>query len=277
MSSALVLPQHICSEINAPCCVPLKLETTSYLSRSGTFFGGQINAPYTFVLLIAGIIQTMRMYQNTSNMHACIGKGEVKLILVIFMIYNALTIPVINFQNFFVRKAEIFYTILVGFQVTIFATFYFAIFASGITIDRIHGIMRMSSHSFLASITFFYSFVLLGFSVLGLFVYNYYLFVIILFLNTMSIMFYIFGQIKKLKRIKSDVWAYGILGIIMSLYMMSLMMCFVGADLVAALTEKNLDNFFFFTIFNTLLVIMYHKYWLSTCDFEIECLEFKFQ
>ncbi|OQS54979.1 hypothetical protein EHP00_1344 [Ecytonucleospora hepatopenaei] len=271
------LPQHICDQINEPSCGPLRLDTTTYLSKSGTIFGVQINAPYTFLLLIIGILQCLRMYQNTSSMHACIGKGEVKIILLLFVIFNFLTIPVINFQFFLLMKTELFYTVLSAFQMTAFATFFFAIFASGITIDRIHGIMRMSSHSFLAAATFCFSFIILGFCLIGLFIYNYYLFVIILSINTFNIIFYVLNQIKKLKRIKSDVWAYGILGILFTLYMMSILMTVVGADIIALVTEKNLDNFFFFTIFNTLMVIMYHKYWLSTCDFEIECLEFKFQ
>ena len=277
MSGATVVPQYICSQINAPSCVSLDLNTTTYLSRSGSLFGLKVDAPYTLALLIVSILQTIRMYYNTKKMHACIGKGEVKYILLLFITYCFFTIPVINFQNFIISTSEIFYTILAAIQIASFSTLFFAIFASGITIDRIHGIMRMTSHVFLSSMTFFFAAIVFMFSLLGLFIYNYYLFAIIIIMNTMSVFLYLITQVRKLKRIKSDIWAYGILGIMLFIYTMSLLPMFVGSELIAVFTEKNLDSFFVFQVFITLFVIMYHKYWLSTCDFEIECLEFKFQ
>jgi hypothetical protein len=91
-------------------------------------------------------------------------------------------------------------------------------------------------------------------------------------LNTMSVIFYIMTQTGKLKKTNSDIWAYGLLSIIFLFYALSTVHMFVGAEIIAILTERNLDSLFFVSLFTFLMVMMVHKYWLSTCDFELECL-----
>lgn len=266
-------PQYLCDQINTSSCIPLDLETTSYLSRSGSVFGIQVDAPYTLALLLMGIFTCVRMHQHTNNMHACIGKGEMTFLLKIFCINNLLLVAVVNFQNLLVGFSLVLYGILAGLQLSAYASFYFALFASGITTDRIHGIMKMRSHNFLWSMTVGYFVVLSIFNGIGMLIRNYFIFPIVILLNTLAVMGYFITQVKKLKKTKSDIWAYGVLCIIFVLYILSMLPVFLGAELIAILTEKNLDNFFFFQVFNTLFVTMVHKYWLQTCDFEIECLE----
>ncbi|EDQ31015.1 ABC-type multidrug transport system, ATPase and permease component [Enterocytozoon bieneusi H348] len=265
--------QHICSQINAPICNSVNLETTSYVSRSGNLFGIIIDSPYTFMLNICGILLGLRMYYNTSNMHACIGKSEIKWILFLFIVNNILLILTINFQNFINGFSTIIYDIIAAFQLTIFTTYYFTVFASGITIDKIHGIMKMNSGAFLSTLSSIFICILSSFNIISIVINNYFLLLGSIIMNTISILMYIGTQTRKLKKIKSDIWAYGILSILFSIYIISLIPIFVGADIISILTEKNLDNFFIFHSLNTIFMLMLHKYWLSTCDFEIECLE----
>ncbi|ORD93155.1 hypothetical protein ECANGB1_2802, partial [Enterospora canceri] len=165
--------QFICDNINMPSCHPLDLNTTSYLSRSGSILGIQVDAPYTMALNLIGVLLCLRMYQNTNNMHACIGKGEVKLILLCFVLNNLLLVACINFQAVIVGASDGAYLLLAAAQLTLFGTLHFGIFASGITIDRIHGIMRMQSHVFLSAILCCFASVLLAFALIGLYINNY--------------------------------------------------------------------------------------------------------
>lgn len=80
------------------------------------------------------------------------------------------------------------------------------------------------------------------------------------------------GQISKLRKINSDIWAYGILGIIFMFYVLFIAQTFVAADVIGVVSERNLDSLFFISLFMFMMVMMIHKYWLSTCDFELECL-----
>ncbi|ORD93026.1 hypothetical protein ECANGB1_2162, partial [Enterospora canceri] len=96
---------------------------------------------------------------------------------------------------------------------------------------------------------------------------------VVILMNTVAMLMYLSMQTKKLRKTKSDIWAYGVLGIIVVLYLFSLVPTLVGGDVVALFTERNLDAFFVFQAANTLFIMMFHKYWLNTCDFEKECLE----
>jgi hypothetical protein len=75
-----------------------------------------------------------------------------------------------------------------------------------------------------------------------------------------------------LKESNSDIWPYGILTIIFLFHILSVIHSVLGAKLVAVYTERNLDNLFFSTLYTFFAVMMFHKYWLSTCDFELECM-----
>ncbi|KAL6122324.1 hypothetical protein NUSPORA_00625 [Nucleospora cyclopteri] len=254
-------------------CIPMDLKSTTYCSRPGSFFGFIINAPSSLLLFIIGIIMCLRMITHTNSLHASIGRGEMKIILYSFVTNNFLLILSINFQSFLLTLSSVIYAITAVFQLSISSSLYFSIFASGITIDRIYGIMRIPSHTFLMGVLFIFSFLMLAFNFLGLVINNPFIYIISLFINTISISLYFLIQLRKLNKIKSDIWSYGVLSIIFFLYCFSLLPSFLLADVVAVATEKHLDNMFIAQLFNTILIMMVHKYWLQTCDFEIECLE----
>ncbi|EQB61631.1 putative glucose na cotransporter [Vairimorpha apis BRL 01] len=55
-------------------------------------------------------------------------------------------------------------------------------------------------------------------------------------------------------------------------FMLSVVFLVVGSHLIAILTDKYLDNLFFYNLFVFCAVVMVHKFWLSVCDYEVECL-----
>jgi len=263
------IPEYICSEINIPMCKAINVKHTTYGSRPGKVFFLEIIAPYTLCLLLASIILTVRMIRQVNTLYASIGRGEMKIIFYLYIISGILMSILISFEPYI---SKMVYSILSSLQLTFSTTMFFGIFVSGITIDRIYGIMRTTSENFMGSIVVLYFVVMQVFIFLSLFIGNTYVFIITTAINTMSLVLYTILQIQKLRKIKSDIWSYGVLGLVMIFYIFGIVNMCVGAKLIAFISERNLDSLFFNLLNNFVMVMMIHKYWLGTCDFEIECL-----
>jgi len=156
--------------------------------------------------------------------------------------------------------------------VSISSTIYFGLFVSGVTISMIYGIFGVTSATFMRSLCCIYFFIASSFT----FLFTATRFAAILsvhvILNSVFLVFYVFSQIPKLKKSNSDIWSYGILFLILGFHGLTLFHTFAFGDVVGELSEHNIDNFFLTTLYTFIMTLMIHKFWLSTCDFELECL-----
>lgn len=261
--------EYICSEVDFPVCKVLDLETTKYKSTSATILMVKIQSPYTFLALIITIGCAFRMISHVNSLYASIGRGEMRTLFILYIISNMLQLPVLCLGHYIHDKIFMFLTVC---QISFYSTLLFGLFASGITIDRIYGIFGMKSSTFMRIFTSIYFAIISSFVFLCSSIKNEFIISIMFIINSISLIFYLSFQMKKLKRIKSDVWAFGVLGIIFLFFLLSTLHTLVGSSIVAELSERNLDSMFFVTVYNFFMIMMVHKYWLSTCDFELECL-----
>lgn len=84
------------------------------------------------------------------------------------------------------------------------------------------------------------------------------------------VIFMIF-QFFMLKKLKTDIWAYGTLLIGFVFFLFSVVTMFFGSVFVAFLSDRYLDGLFFYHLFVFCAIIMMHKFWLSVCENEAEC------
>lgn len=262
-------PGYICSEVNFPVCKVLDLEQTKYVSEEKAPLGFTINSPYTVALLLISVLCVIRMIAHVDSLYASIGRGEMKTIFSVYAISNTLQLVIVGFGKYFNDQIILFLTVL---QVSLASTVFFSLFASGLTINRIYGILGMKSSTCMRLL------VILFFSIFSSFIFlccstgNSQAILVYLITNTMSILSYILMQARVLSITRADIWNYGILAIILLCYIMTAIHTLVGASFIANISERNLDNLFFVTLFTFIMVMMVHKYWLSTYDFELECL-----
>ena len=260
---------HICSEVNLPLCKALNIEPTLYGSRSGQILGLTIQAPFTLVLLIISIACAARIINHVNSLYASIGRGEMRTFFYLYIFSSSTMIITLIFGS---KLNKHLFHHLVVLQNAVNSTMYFSIFVAGITIDRIYGIFGMRSASFMRLIVVLYLGLILSFTFLCYSTKNNAIIVLLYSLNSLFLVFYLVGQFRKLKKIKSDIWAYGVLGIIFLFFVCSIVHTAFGSLIVAKVTERHLDSLFFVLLYNLCVAIMIHKYWLNTCDFELECL-----
>jgi len=263
------LPEHMCSEINFPICRVLDLEITKYASEEKSPFGFALNAPYTLAALVISILCAFRMIRHVNSLYASIGRGEMRTIFYLYIISSALQVALIGLEEHVNSIVFRFLTIL---QTSVQSTMFVGLIAAGFTIDRIYGIFGMKSSTFMRALSLIYFAVISSFVYLCCTVGNEMVIVMLFGINAISLLFYLLIQTSKLKKMNSDIWAYGILTIIFVVFVLSNVHTFVGAMPIAILSERNLDNLFFVTLYTLMMIMMVHKYWLNTCDFELECL-----
>lgn len=262
-------PEYICSQVDFPICKALSIEPTKYASAEKSLGGAEFRSPYTLALLLVTTLCAVRMITHINSLYASIGRGEMRTFFGLYIFANVLQLLLIGFENYLLGPLYMFITII---QTSLQSTMYFALFTAGITIDRIYGIFSMKSSVFMIVLTSIYLMIISSFVFMCCTIGNEYVIIITFSINIMSLIFYIFLQISKLKRTNSEIWSYGILAIIFLFCALATAHMFTGADLIALLTERNLDNLFFINLYSFIMIMMVHKYWLSTCDFELECL-----
>lgn len=263
------LPEHMCSEINFPICRVLDLETTKYASEEKSPFGLTLNAPYTLAALVISILCAFRMIRHVNSLYASIGRGEMRTIFCFYIVSSALQAVLLGLEEYLNPTVLRLLTI---FQTSIQSTMFFGLFAAGFTIDRIYGVFGMKSATFMRALSVVYFVVICSFVSMCCTIGNEMVIVMLFGINALSLLFYLMMQTSKLKKMNSDIWAYGILAIIFSVFVLSNVHMLVGAMPIAILCERNLDNLFFVTLYTLMMIMMVHKYWLNTCDFELECL-----
>ncbi|KRH92516.1 Chitin synthase III catalytic subunit protein [Pseudoloma neurophilia] len=90
-------------------------------------------------------------------------------------------------------------------------------------------------------------------------------------LNATIVFLFFFIQTCKLKIKRSELWPYGNLIIGMFFFSFGSVLFFIGNEIVSFLCNGYVDGIFIVHTMFFLSFLMLHKFWLSTCDFEIEC------
>ena len=263
------LHEIICEEVNFPICRTLKIETSPWACDFKEPVGVPIYAPYTVAVLLISVLCAIRMILHVNSLYASIGRGEMRTIFILYIISSLFQAALVAADKHMPKHIQLCFTVI---QISAQSSLYFAIFVAGITIDRIYGIFGMASATFMRILTGIFLVTIFCFSFICCNTPNPYIIPILFTINMMSVLLYILGQASRLKKVNSDIWAYGILAIIFIIYGVITAFMVFGSELIAEVSERNVDNLFFITLLSFMLVMMIHKYWLSTCDFELECL-----
>lgn len=266
------LCNYLCMQKNMPICKTLGIEPTIYSSFSSRIGKLQISSPYTLALLLITIFCTFRMIGHVNTLYSSIGRGEMKTFFTFYIISCFLLILILCFEKSF--KGE-FFNFLTVLQISCNSTMYFSLFATGLTIDKIYGIMGIRSVSFMRILCSIYFFIIFIFSYIFATLKLKDLVTVLLFIDLFPVLLYLVIQTSKLKRNREDIWGLGVLGVIFVFFIMSIIHSVLGAPIVASLSERNIDNYFLSLAYTFLVVMMSHKFWLSTYDFEQECLALK--
>lgn len=266
------LCNYFCEQVNKPLCKTLGIEPTTYDSFNYKFYKLQINSPYTLALLIISILCTFRMISHVNSLYSSIGRGEMKTFFGLYIISNFFLTLTLCFEKSFKKELFNFINIL---QVSFHSTMYFSLFATGLTIDKIYGIFGLRSVTFMQILCSIYFFIIFIFSYIFATLKLQELVTVLLFIDIAPVILYLAVQISKLKKNREDIWGLGVLGVIFIFFSLSIVHSVVGASLVAGLSERNIDNYFLSIAYTFLVVMMSHKFWLSTYDFEQECLALK--
>lgn len=261
--------RYICSQIDMPICKTLSVEQTVYNQFKTSFLDFDINSPYTLTLLIISIFCSNRMIEHVDSLYSSIGRGEMKTFFYLYIASNLALIFTLCFQDLFDKT---YFDLLNAIQISIQSTCFFCLFVGGMTIDKIYGIMGMKSANFLRILSAVYFILIFAFTKLFVVLKNPEIITIMISIETGLIILYLLSQIRSLKRNNGEIWGYGVLSVIFLFFVMSKIHTLLGAKIVAALSERNVDNMFFNVCYTFLVVMMCHKFWLSTYDFELECL-----
>lgn len=265
----MALPNYICSQVNLPICKTLNIEPTVYNAFETSSVGIKLCAPYTLALLFISIFCAVRMISQVDSLFSSIGRSEMKTVFYLYIMANFLLIPTLCFEKYFDSSILKFLNVL---QNSFMSTTYFSLCVSGFTIDKIYGIFGMKSATFMRTLCSLYFVLVSTFIYLFVSMSNKEIITILLGFELIFMISYLSTQSHNLKKNKGEIWGFGVLGVIFAFFILSKLHTLLAADLVAELSERNLDNMFFNICYTFLVVIMCHKFWLTTYDFELECL-----
>lgn len=263
------LPKYICSQVNFPICKTLEIEPTVYNAFETSSYGIKLCAPYTLALLLISVFCTVRMISHVESLFSSIGRSEMKTIFYLYIMANTLLIPTLCFEKYLDASTLKFLNVL---QNSFMSTTFFALCISGYTIDKIYGIFGMKSASFMRALCSIYFILVSTFVHLFVSISNKEVITILMSFDVAFIVLYLASQSQNLKRNKGEIWGFGVLAVIFGFFILSKIHTLLGAELVADLSERNLDNMFFYICYTFLVIMMCHKFWLTTYDFELECL-----
>lgn len=265
----MTAPRHICSQVNLTMCKTLGIEPTAYDAFDTVYLSLQIHSPYTLALLIITVLCALRMIAHVDSLYSSIGRGEMKTFFYLYITSNLLLMLSLCFEKTF---DESFLKGMNILQVSLQSTMFFSLLAGGLTIDKIYGIMGMKSANFMRSLSLGYFTLVFTFVYIFASIKHKELITILMVIDAASVVMYIMIQGNKLKKNNGEIWGFGVLGVTFMFFVMSMVHTCVAASIVASFSERNIDNMFFVIMYTFLVVMMSHKFWLSTCDFERECL-----
>lgn len=259
---------HTCAEVDLPLCRVIKSQACRYTSRKGSIGIMDVQSPSTVILLMVALLCSLRLLVNTKRHYAAIGRKE--LVLFFYMYIGCLAIDTVLISGVELDKNA--YTYLTTMQLSLASTALFSLFVSGITSVVFSDIGMFKSIVVVRVLSFAYFLVIGACTLAGLVSKNgMLLFFVHFVLNFIVSMCYIVSQLVLLAKNDSEVWAYGTLSVAAMFFVPAVTVLLYGAKHVAYLSERYLDGLFVFHLFMFCTIIMVHKYWLSTCDFEAEC------
>ena len=263
------LPKYICSQINFPICKSLEIEPTVYDAFETSFLTIKISAPYTLVLLLISIFCTMRMIEHVESLFSSIGRSEMKTIFYLYILSNTILTATLCFEKTFTASTLKFLNVL---QASFMSTTFFALCVAGFTTEKIYGIFGLKSSTFMTTLCTIYFILASTFVQIFISIKNQELITILMVFECIFLMSYLSSQSKNLRKHKGEIWGFVVLGVIFLFFILSKIHSLLAANLVADLSERNIDNMFMNICYTFLVIMMCHKFWLSTYDFELECL-----
>ncbi|ELA45985.1 hypothetical protein VCUG_02518 [Vavraia culicis subsp. floridensis] len=248
---------HTCSQINLPYCRYID-KPAYYPARNYMIMDYRLHSLCTLVLLMVLIMSLVRLHVNIRKKYIAYARDELMLICDIYLAHLVLE---------FVLVLELFKSrLILTVQLSLinagtFTLILLCIFCTALNLIHSYAIVRVLAVAyFAASLIFFLLFLNNTVLVFLNFIFN--LFLVLLF---------VFVQLFKLVSSRAEVWSFGNLFISVLFLAMSVLVLFVGNNVICFVCEGYLDGLFVFHIFLFLSFLMLHKYWLSTCDKEVEC------
>lgn len=263
------LAQYLCSQKDMPICQSLQIEQTTLNAFDSSFLGFHIRSPYLCAILIITILCAFRMINHADSLYSSIGREEMKSVFTFYILSNLFLLFGLCLSKAFQGNISIFINIV---QITCSSCTIFALFASSLTIDKIYGIMGFRSYVYMRILCAIYFFIIFLFSYIFVIFKVQDLVCVLLCIDIVPICLYIVVHVSKLRNKREEIWGIGVLLVIFVFFAMSVVHSIAGAKLVADLSERNIDNQFLSTSYMFLVMMMSHKYWLSTYDYEKECL-----
>lgn len=265
----MIITDYICSEIDFPVCKFISENVCKCSSRFEYIGNFKIYSPAFLGLILANMGLTFRMVSHVKELCSSIGRSEMKFFYYMYALSNLLQIFLISFKD----KIETVYFLLTVIHLVINNMCFISLFVGSYTQDMFIGKWGIKSTTILYMSTAAYGFMSTIVIFFGLlFREPISIFVSCFIMNFIIGYGYFIIQFKKLNKKKGEIWAYGTILISFIFFLLSASCLFVGSRIIAILTDKYLDNLFFHNLFLFCSVVMIHKFWLSVCDYEVECL-----
>lgn len=265
----MIVTDYICSQIDLPLCNFISDNVCKTSSRSEYILDLKIYSPAFVGLLLSNIALTLKMIQHVKDLCSSIGRTEMKFFYYLYALSSLILLFLVSFKE----TIKSMYLVLTIIQLVVTNMCFFSLLVGFFTQDLFIGKWGIQSTNILYLFTSIYGFLSTIVVFFGLFFREpISIFSICFIANFIIVYIYFIVQIKKLNNIKAEIWAYGTILLAFTFFMLSVVFLVVGSHLIAILTDKYLDNLFFYNLFVFCAVVMVHKFWLSVCDYEVECL-----
>lgn len=265
----MIITDYICSEIDLPMCKYISKNVCSCSSRYEYLGNMKIYSPTFLSLLICNAGMIFWMIGHVKSLCSSIGRTEMNFFYYLYGISNFLQIFLISLKE----RVEKVYFVLTVLHLLVTNMSFFSLLIGSFTQDMFMGKWGVKSSLILYISTAIYGFISAIVIFFGLLLRSSItIFISCLVMNFLIGYLYYVIQFKKLNRIRGEIWAYGTILISLIFFLLSVGFMFISSQLIAILTDKYIDNLFFHNLFFFCAVVMIHKFWLSVCDYEVECL-----
>ncbi|KCZ75979.1 hypothetical protein H311_03032, partial [Anncaliia algerae PRA109] len=227
-------------------------------------------SPSTIVLLACAIITIMHLIRRTRKYHTLFSKNE--FVLFFYLYLTSIFLDIILISNYLKDNTTFMYVLIA--QLSFSCTALVSLLIGNITsklFDSIQAFRSITIARILCSIYFIivYPFLFVAIKNKNATL----LFIFLVFVNLGIVLVYLIYQIILLRVSEAEVWAYGTLSVAVVFFSIGCTFLFYGSNIIAFLSERYLDGYFFFHLFIFCTVLMIHKYWYSISDNEIECAD----
>lgn len=265
----MIITDYVCSQIDFSLCRFISKEVCKGMCRTEMMGDAKINSPTVVILLALILGLTVRMIRHVQNLCSSIGRLEMTLFFTLYSLANILEMVLLSLRH---RLSGRLFLIFTTAHLVLTNSCFFSLLVGALTMEMYIGKWGMESSGLLYLSTSIYAFISTIVIFFGLVLREPISILVMVFCcNLVFVYSYFILQIKKLNRNKAEIWAYGTLTIALFCFILSIFPIFIGSEIISILTDKYLDNLFFHQLFLFCAVVMVHKYWLSVCDYEVEC------